>query len=101
MSGGCWPQRPAKKGEHRMPRDQSLTAATIPRPDADATQLFELLTVANISAVLTVSKSWVYEHTRVCGVPRRALLPHIKVGKYMRFHPQFLRSFLERRPTDR
>jgi len=84
-----------------MPRDQSLTAATIPRPDADATQLFELLTVADVAAVLKVSKSWVYEHTRARGTPRCDRLPHIKVGKYVRFDPQLVRAFLERCATDR
>ena len=84
-----------------MPRDESLTAAAIPRPDTDATQLFELLTVADVAALLKVSKSWVYEHTRARGTPRCDRLPHIKVGKYVRFDPQLVRAFLERRTTDR
>jgi excisionase family DNA binding protein len=84
-----------------MPRDQSLTAATIPRPDTDTTQLFELLTVADVAAVLKVSKSWVYERTRSRGTPRSDRIPHIKIGKYVRFDPRLVRTFLERRSAER
>ena len=34
------------------------------------------------------SKGWVYEHIRSRGRPRSEQLPHIKVGKYIRFDPQ-------------
>jgi len=47
-----------------MPRDESLTATTT-NADPTATQLFELLTVEDVAALLKVSKSWVYEHVRV------------------------------------
>jgi excisionase family DNA binding protein len=99
MSGGGWPQRPATK-EHRMPRDESLTATT-PHLETTATRLFELLTVADVAALLKVSKSWVYEHTRARGTPRSDRLPHIKLGKYVRFDPQLVRAFLERRTAGR
>ena len=52
-----------------MPRDESITAATTPLLDTTAKQLFELLTVADVAALLKVSKSWVYEHTRSRGAP--------------------------------
>jgi len=42
----------------------------------------ELLTVSDISAFLKVPKSWVYEKTRLFGNQR---LPHIRLGKYLRF----------------
>ena len=42
-----------------MPRDESLNPATTPHPDSAATRLFELLTVADVAVLLTVSKSWV------------------------------------------
>jgi excisionase family DNA binding protein len=62
--------------------------------DAD---LHELLTVGEIAALLKVSKSWVYEHTRSRGTPRSERLPHLKLGKYVRFDAQAVRGFLNRR----
>jgi excisionase family DNA binding protein len=84
-----------------MPRDESVTAATTPHLDTTARQLFELLTVADVAALLKVSKSWVYEHTRARSTPRSDRLPHIKIGKYLRFDPQLVRTFLERRTAAR
>lgn len=84
-----------------MPRDESLTAATTPHLDTTATQFFELLTVADVAALLKVSKSWVYEHTRSRGTPRFDRIPHIKIGKYVRFDPQLVRAFLQRRTAER
>jgi len=67
------------------------------RPAAD---LHELLTVADVAALLKVSRSWVYEHTRSRGIPRSERLPHIKIGKYVRFDPRAVRAFIERKcPT--
>lgn len=41
-----------------------------------------LLTVHDVADILKVPVSWVYEHTRPeCRNP----LPHIKLGKYLRF----------------
>lgn len=71
------------------------------RPDrahagpADA-DLHELLTVDEVAALLKVSRSWVYEHTRSRG-SRSDRLPHIKVGKYVRFDARSVRAFLERK----
>lgn len=59
--------------------------------------LQELLTVDEVAALLKVSRSWVYEHTRARGTPRSERLPHIKVGKYVRFEPRAVRAFLERK----
>jgi excisionase family DNA binding protein len=84
-----------------MPRDESLTAATKPPLDETPTRLFELLTVADVAALLKVSKSWVYEHIRARGTSRSERLPHIKIGKYVRFDPQLVRAFLERRTAGR
>ena len=56
------------------------------RPAAPSERDFdELLTVGDVAAMLKVSKSWVYEHTRTRGVPRGERFPHVKVGKYLRF----------------
>jgi excisionase family DNA binding protein len=39
----------------------------------------ELLTLEEAAAFLKVSKSWIYERTR------RGAIPHLKLGKYLRF----------------
>ena len=57
-------------------------------------ELGELLTVDELAALLKVPKSWVYARTRRRGSQR---LPHVKVGKYLRFHEQTIRAWLERR----
>jgi excisionase family DNA binding protein len=54
----------------------------------------ELLTVEDVAALLKVSKGWVYEHVRSRGTQRSEQLPHIKVGKYIRFEPHALRRFI-------
>jgi excisionase family DNA binding protein len=56
----------------------------------------ELLTVDEVAALLKVSRSWVYEHTRARNIQPRERLPHIKIGKYVRFDRQAIRRFLER-----
>lgn len=61
----------------------------------------ELLTVQDVATLLRVSRSWVYEHSR--SRPRGGAragsdtLPHIKIGKYLRFDAQAVRDFLARR----
>ena len=47
-----------------------------------------------VAALLKVSTSWVYEHTRSRGVARAERLPSIKLGKYVRFEPASVRAFL-------
>ena len=63
----------------------------------DLDELHELLTVDDVAAVLKVSKSWVYEHTRSGRRPRAEQLPHIKLGKYVRFEAQTVRMFLDKK----
>jgi excisionase family DNA binding protein len=63
----------------------------------DPDELYELLTVDDVAAVLKVSKSWVYEHTRSGRRPRAEQLPHIKLGKYVRFEAQAVRMFLDKK----
>ena len=53
----------------------------------------ELLTVKELAEWLKVSRSWVYERTRRRG---RDQLPHIKIGKYVRFEESAVREFLAR-----
>lgn len=57
----------------------------------------ELMTVDDVAAVLRVSRSWVYEHTRMRGGPRSERLPYIKLGKYVRFEPRAIRAFIANR----
>lgn len=51
----------------------------------------ELLTVAEIARSLNVPVSWVYERTRRRG---RERIPHIKLGKYLRFEIAAVRAWL-------
>ncbi|MGA2989875.1 MAG: helix-turn-helix domain-containing protein [Candidatus Korobacteraceae bacterium] len=52
----------------------------------------QLLTVSEIAEALKVPVSWVYERTRRRGAER---MPHIKLGKYLRFEPASIRTWLE------
>jgi excisionase family DNA binding protein len=61
----------------------------------DDTALQQLLTVDEVAALLRVSRSWVYEHTRSRGTPKRERLPYIKLGKYVRFDARAVRAFIE------
>ena len=68
------------------------------RPDREPEyDLDALLTVDEVAGLLKVSKNWVYEHTRSRGTPRSDRLPHIKIGKYLRFEARAVRAFLERK----
>ena len=70
--------------------------STRPGSDTDdqAADLHELLTVAEVAALLRVSERWVYEHTRLRGGPRAHRLPHVKVGRYLRFEEGAVRAYL-------
>jgi hypothetical protein len=52
----------------------------------------DLMTVAETARVLHVPISWVYERTRRRGKDR---IPHIKLGKYLRFEITAVRSWLD------
>ncbi len=53
----------------------------------------ELLTVEEVAQFLKVPRSWVYERCR----PRTShSLPHIKLGKYLRFSKSDLLHYLEK-----
>jgi hypothetical protein len=41
--------------------------------------------IATLAEFLVVPKSWIYERTRVNGPE---VIPHIKLGKYIRFDPE-------------
>jgi excisionase family DNA binding protein len=51
----------------------------------------ELMTVSEIAAFLKVPISWIYERTRRRGIER---LPHVKLGKYLRFSMPEIKEWL-------
>jgi excisionase family DNA binding protein len=53
----------------------------------------ELMTVSEIAAFLKVPVSWVYERTRRRGMER---LPHVKLGKYLRFSMPEVQEWLRK-----
>ena len=59
--------------------------------------LHELLTVDEVAALLKVSRSWVYEHTRSRGAKHGEGLPHVRIGKYVRFEARALRAYLDKK----
>ncbi len=62
------------------------------------TSLDELLTVSEIAGFLKVPVSWVYERTRRRGVER---LPHVKLGKYLRFSMPEVKEWLQKQYRER
>lgn len=67
---------------------QNEPAASTPLPLA----VERLLTVREVAGALRVPVSWVYERTRLRGSER---LPHIKVGKYLRFRAGEIERYIE------
>jgi hypothetical protein len=65
--------------------------------DSSRETLDELLTVDDVATLLKVTPSWVYEHTRGRGTPKSDRLPHVKLGKYLRFEARALRAFVEKK----
>ena len=60
-------------------------------------ELGGLLTVHEVAELLRVPVSWVYERTRRRGMDR---LPHLKIGKYVRFRFADVNLYLERFTRD-
>jgi len=52
----------------------------------------ELMTVPEIAAFLKVPVSWIYERARRSGPAR---LPHVRLGKYLRFDADKIREWLQ------
>ena len=70
--------------------ENSLSVST--RPGELPTEPEKLLTVREVAELLSVPPSWVYERTRSRGVNR---LPHLKMGKYVRFRLSDVQAYLE------
>ncbi len=54
----------------------------------------ELLTVHDVAQILKVPISWVYDHARARG---RDQIPHLKLGKYLRFTEAEIASWVAAR----
>lgn len=63
-------------------------------PNANLLDEQQLWTVTDVANALKVPVSWVYDHSR----DRRGMerIPHIKIGKYLRFQPSEVFAWLER-----
>jgi excisionase family DNA binding protein len=59
----------------------------------DSEYFLELITVNEVAAALRVPPSWVYERVRKRGKDR---MPHLKVGKYLRFRLSEVRIGVDR-----
>ena len=53
----------------------------------------DLMTVDEVAALLKVPKSWVYDRSRLQG---RDQIPHLKLGKYLRFEESAIREWLRK-----
>lgn len=61
----------------------------------------EILTPTQVAERLQVKPSWVYEQTRERAEVRNSdPLPHMKIGRYLRFDWKDVRDWLERRKSD-
>ena len=60
---------------------------------SDGPRLEQLWTVEEVANLFQVPPSWVYDRTRRRGQEQ---LPHLKLGKYLRFQEYAVRQFLER-----
>jgi predicted DNA-binding transcriptional regulator AlpA len=70
--------------------EQAATiAATVEERPEDA----RLLTPKDVAILLRVPISWVYERTRRRGFEQ---LPHVKLGKYLRFEESVVLDFIRR-----
>ena len=83
--------------QSRDPASISTPSLRLPATPLDDGDLHELLTVEDVAALLKVSRSWIYEHTRSRSPARTERLPYIKIGKYKRFDPRSVHEFLQRR----
>ena len=50
-----------------------------------------LVSIKEMAKILDVKPSWIYQRT----MRGKAAIPHIKVGKYVRFKPEEVMKFLQ------
>jgi excisionase family DNA binding protein len=72
---------------------QFENAATNAATVGEKAQDERLLTVQEVANLLHVPTSWVYERTRRGGSDQ---LPHVKLGKYLRFEEAAVVDFIRR-----
>ena len=72
---------------------ESGNAATNAATVAKKAQDDRLLTVQEVASLLHVPTSWVYERSRRGGSEH---LPHVKLGKYLRFEEAAVFDFIRR-----
>jgi excisionase family DNA binding protein len=84
--------------QHAM-RHHTLPEVAVSAPEQPSSELHELLTVDDVAALPRVSKSWVYEHTRARMIPHAERLPHVRIGKYVRFDARAVRAYLARKAS--
>lgn len=65
-----------------------------PTADDAGTSSVALLSVHEAARLLNVTPSWIYEHVRPSAHDR---LPHVKLGKFVRFHPHDLAAYIDAR----
>jgi len=53
----------------------------------------QLMTVREVAQLFQVPVSWIYDRTRRHGPER---IPHLKVGKYLRFRRDEVETFIDR-----
>lgn len=75
---------------HQVPPAVSAQARDLvgTPPTAERDALGDLLTLDEVVAWLRVPRSWIYERTR------KGQIPHLKLGKYLRFHRQAVEAWL-------
>src|SRR5271167_4334155 len=73
----------------RSLNNAAYTAAT----EGDTRRDERLLTVREVAELMRVPVSWVYDRTRRRGAEQ---LPHIKLGKYLRFEEALVQEFIQR-----
>ena len=56
----------------------------------------DLMTVEEVARRLKVPPSWIYRRTRLRGSDR---IPHVKLGKYLRFDPSVIDEWLFNQAT--
>jgi excisionase family DNA binding protein len=71
--------------------DPALTGISTEATGGDAREKSHLLTVKEVAELLHVPVSWVYERTRRRGSDQ---LPHLKLGKYVRFEEEVVAEFI-------
>ena len=52
-----------------------------------------MVSVKELAAILNVPVSWIYERTRKGSNDR---IPHVRIGKYIRFPEEMIRDFVEK-----